>query len=273
MNSRPLRNKENVKLCNWNDSSEAKDVYIYKIIPYKYLLKWIHSNNIRFDQILTAWDDVYELFLFKQEYKRNGGDVDVISAGTAIYGQSWSLEGESDALWRIYSPDKLSVKIKVSVKKLVELLGKSNAMQQSACVYFGKVEYLNEKRIISKIKNEYVPDLFKEETIVNSLFVKRDNFKYENEIRIILWKEYNKDCPRKNQNDIIDQPQDVCLPNVQPYLNLDIHPADIIEEVEIDFRLDDNLSRAFSCSLQNLLPNAIVKKSSLGTIKKNTYKL
>lgn len=277
MNLKTLKNRENVKLYNWNDYNPDKDVFLYKIFSYENFLKWIKNDEVRFNQV-SKWEDVYELFLFKQNYKNNGNNIDFDSASKAIYGQSWSLDGNSDALWRIYSPDKLSVKIKVSTNKIIELLNNSNALTQKAGIYIGKVEYYDEKTIIDKIKNEYIPNgILLEETIVDSLFVKRDSFSYEKEVRIVLWKEYNLNCPLKQCLGCAksnNYPQKDCQPIVSPYLNLKMHPADFIEEVEFDFRLDDNLCSAFTYALQNLLPNkVIIKKSSLGTIKKSTYNI
>ena len=56
----------------------------------------------------SRWDDPFENFFLKN------GAIDEHENPVALddvhkdwYGQCWTLEGESDALWRIYSPEKV----------------------------------------------------------------------------------------------------------------------------------------------------------------------
>ena len=243
-----------VELHNWENMPKDRDIYLYKILPYKYLLDWIYKSTMQFNQV-SSWDDVYELFLFKQNYiDKNSTPINFKAASMAIYGQSWSLLRDSEALWRIYSPDKLSVRIKTTYEKLKEVLENGNTISQHIKPYLGKVEYLKKNLIMDRLENIYLKNIFTEQNIVDSLFVKRDSFMYEKEVRVILWQE----------NDVNSQ-----IPN--PYVHINVRPADFIKEVAFDYRLEDGLYTSLKSVLQVMLPKVRVQKSTLGIINTNTY--
>ena len=223
-----------------------------------YLLRWLYEGKIRFNQV-ASWDDVYELFLFKQKYIQNGVPVDFNAASRAIYGQSWSLLSDSDALWRIYSPDKLSVRIKTTFSDLYTLLAQSDALLQGGIIYLGIVDYLTKKDIDNRITS-YLPNIFDKQNIIDSLFIKRNSFSHEKEVRIILW---NETVMEDNGHNI---PR-----NIPPYVNISIQPKDLIKEITFDYRLDDNLFNCLKSTMQVLLPGVKIQKSTLGTFQSKTY--
>ena len=251
--------KLKVKLINLKKPQQGdKELYLYKIIPYKYLLQWIYAEKVRFDQI-AKWDDVYELFLFKQKYIQNGNPINFEAESQSIYAQSWSLVRDSEAMWRIYSPDKLSVRIKTSYNNLVGLLESSDIFSKGLGAYLGKIKYMKPKNIDEKI-HEYSKNIFSEENIVDSLCIKRESFSHEKECRIILWKqtvEMTNGCNAQTE--------------ISPYINLAIRPLDLIQEIAFDSRLDDNLFSCLKSALHVLLPGIRIQKSTLGIIKPKTY--
>jgi len=249
------KNDSAVRLYNWDNMPQDKEIYLYKILPYKYLLDWIYKDSMSFNQV-SSWEDVYELFLFKQNYIKNSNPVDFKAASMSIYGQSWSLQKDLDALWRIYSSDKLSVRIKTTFSLLKKALENSNAMSHHIGTYLGRVEYMRKNQIIERLKDVYVKDIFSEQNIVDSLFVKRDAFSYEREIRIILWQE----------NDVHSK-----APN--PIVSINVHPADFIKEVAFDYRLDDGLYTSLKSALQIMLPKVKIQKSKLGIVDVKTYNI
>ena len=251
--------KLKVELINLEEEQQSKmDFPLYKIIPYKYLLKWIYADKIRFDKV-AKWDDVYELFLFKQKYIQNGEIIDFKAESEAIYGQSWSMEGNSDALWRIYSPDKLSVQIKTTCEKFIHLLERSDVFSNQMGAFLGKVRYMEQEQVEDKIR-EYSNDIYSHKNIVDSLYIKRTPFSYEKEIRILLRK-----ATIEERNGVNYQCEIPC------FINLDIRPIDLITEVTFDARLDDNLCSCLKSALQALLPGVQMQKSALGIFESNTY--
>ena len=247
-----------IKTLNWESLPADKTVYLYKIIPYKYLLRWIYEEKIRFKQV-AGWDDVYELFLFKQKFVKDGNAVDFSAVQRTIYGQSWSLLRDSDALWRIYSPDKLSVRISTTFNDLVALMEKNTSCLRGIEVFVGKVIYLKKNKINEKIQ-EYLPDIFSDNNVVDSLFVKRDSFSYEKEVRIILKKMTECDGEIVSNREI-------------PFTDISIRPIELIKEIAFDYRLDDALFNCLKSTIQILLPGISVRRSTLGTLDVNSYNL
>lgn len=66
---------------------------VYQILPVKYLIKVFRNKMLRFNNILQAWEDPYELFMFKQKFTIEGFSNCSISLDLQkkYYGQCWSL--------------------------------------------------------------------------------------------------------------------------------------------------------------------------------------
>lgn len=255
--------EEPIKWVNEKIKGIPQNYDIYKIIPLKYLLAWLKSNKIRFDQI-AKWDDVYELFLFKQKYYSNVNgqklSVDMDAVCHAIYGQSWSLRKESDVLWRIYSPDHLSVKIHTTTGKLIAEMQKCGLSNSHFLAYLGGVKYYSLKGLQNQMTQYHKYGVTKEETMAYSLFDKRNVISYEKEFRIVVV----QTTQTQSVNNKVNLP-------VFPFIQLDINPVNIIDEIVFDYRLDDNQFNGMKCSIQKLLPNARINKSSLGKFSLKTY--
>ena len=238
-------------------NTSTKEEYVYRILPLQYFLQMIKKRKLYFPKV-NKWEDPYELFLFKQEYYDvNGNKVNVFSESNRIYGQCWSVKRDSDALWRIYSPDKMSVRIKTT-KRLINQWRKENNGKNNVFIQTDLVNYQTQKDIDSYIKELTTRDVFNFQELVNSLFIKRTNFDHEKEFRIIVWK------------------SDVSLENkcVLPEENIEIpfEPENFIQEVYLDPRLPreeaDVLKHALSLFLGN---KCSVSQSPL--YKQKVYKI
>jgi hypothetical protein len=70
----------------------------------------------------TKWDDPFESFFLEATEVKDNSTGEIISLKNLAadwYGQCWSKKAESDAMWRIYSPDKMGVKVRTTVRKLI----------------------------------------------------------------------------------------------------------------------------------------------------------
>lgn len=134
----PIRN------VSEEDQLEFCNKPIYQILPVKYLIKIIRNQKLRFNNIVRSWEDPYELFLLKQNIEIESWPKNHFSFKLLnnYYGQCWSLAEDSDAIWRIYSFDKESVRIKTSVIKIINVLDQIRGMKWYV-PYFGKVDYKN----------------------------------------------------------------------------------------------------------------------------------
>jgi hypothetical protein len=69
------------------------------------------------------WEDPSENFLLRCNLELDTGKrIDLRNEERQFYGQCWSLKRETDAMWRIYSPQKNGVKIKVRSGNLLSCL-------------------------------------------------------------------------------------------------------------------------------------------------------
>lgn len=174
------------RMSNTNKESELQ---IYKYIPLKYLLVLLKEKKLIINPI-SSWEDPYENFLLKQKFIKPGelegsSFVTIEDLTKGFYGMSWTLLDESDSLWRIYSPNKLSVKISTTIADLAKMVVSEDDKWD---VWMNKVNYKTGDEItewLSNLKsiNDYEPFVGK---IGESFFIKRKEFSAEDEYRVII---------------------------------------------------------------------------------------
>lgn len=251
-----------------NGLGNKKGSAIYKYIGIKNLISMIKNKELKVYKV-SSWEDPYENFLLK--------DIDISEkVGTSslrkkIFGQSWTLREESDLMWRIYSKmEKFpsfskkmysGVRIKTRARKLFDIfIGKECCVMER---YIGKVKYFDEASFISKREelNEDLKGYFDYKVEVpRQLFVKRKDFFYEKEVRIINIAAAATD----EENERIERKK------FESYKIRDID--DFIEEICLDPRLDkDGGSEQFDFLKKLLVEVGIdekkIKKSELHTYK------
>ncbi len=231
----------------------ADDLSIYKYMPLNYVLSMVQHNLLTINRI-SSWPDVYENFILKQVYSlHDGTPIDVINQADGIFGQCWTYLPESDAMWRIYSPDKMTVRIKTTVEKLYDALYQTD--HNMADTYVGIVRYENQNNIDNYVKSlsPLSPNDFLKE-VVKGAFVKRDEFNHEKEVRIVR---------------ILDSAKTILS---GPFLQFPI-PVDFIDEFCIDPRADSAIEANISSQLTALgVPNGKITKSHLYQFNANNLK-
>lgn len=170
------------------------DTPIYKYIPFKYLKLMIQNSNLYFGKV-SSWEDVYENWFLKEQMVLPSGEkgsaTDLIQG---VFGQSWTLQEESDAMWRIYSKldrtlhdylDDTAVRIKTTARKLYNVIYANDEDFNTS--YIGAVKYLSQNDFL-KMQDSLSPlnPLDLSEVLVRSYFFKRAPFEHEKEVRPIL---------------------------------------------------------------------------------------
>ena len=166
---------------------------INKYIPLRYLLVLLRERRLIYKPV-TSWEDPYENFFLKEQFVKDGDSdksysVSVENLIKGLYGMSWSLQSETDSLWRIYSPDKLSIRITVSVEDLVQLTVSDNDEWD---VWVDSVKYKTVEEIDEWLNNCLGVTTAEEfmNKVGESFFIKRDAFVAEKEFRVII--NYNR---------------------------------------------------------------------------------
>lgn len=142
------------------------------------------------------------------------------------YGQCWTETQEDDAMWRIYSYDKKSIRIE-SDKKKIKNIFENNILWENKQQFLKKIEYIKDD-----FDSNAQKDILDEMNAASSYFIKRDVFQHEKEYRNIVINNdvFNKLIPTENT---------FIIP---PFLNkMESSKGDPVEEM-VKFILEDRLS-------------------------------
>jgi len=174
----------------------------------------------------SLWDDPFENFILGAQGTLNDGTPFNIGFRNHYYGQCWSRTRESDAMWRIYSPEKDGVKVKTTIGKLFRPLFQKGGdfrtihnEEYNLSSFVGKVKYQSQKSLTGMLKdgnrmNGKVMDQSGWGQ-ASSFYFKRLAFKHENEIRLIY-----KDTD-----------------NFHNLFHFEIDPHDLFDEIVLDPRM------------------------------------
>lgn len=203
--------------------SLLENTSIYRVFRANYIQSMINDKTNTLVHI-SKWEDPFEAFLLKQKVRHEGNFVDVSSFYNDVYGQCWSLnDEETDATWRIYSPNKDGILVKSTVGKIWNSFYNTCHKGASYKYAIGKVSYFSESEIISRYFGTSFSAILDSSLrgLTKTLLVKRLEFKHENEIRIIY---HDIDSIAKNN-----------------LISYTIDPSEIIEEITADPRMDSSL--------------------------------
>lgn len=245
-----------------SSQKQNNEEYIYKFFKWKHLQLILTHKRLRLNRT-ESWErvvekdgDVYENCVFNSLYK-----PDSTLKKSNVYGQSWTFNQSSDAMWRIYSKMPLeglsinnlqdtAIKVKTTIPKLKEVINKPiSDIECEKYAYMGKVKYLGPKSF-KKWLNEPEKD-----HLIKSLFVKRWAYAHENEYRIIV-------CVDNNDAESYE------------HIEFDIDTDYIFDRFFLDPRLTSDQQEEFTDYLVNSLniSKDKIDKSSLYTFKNKLTK-
>ena len=182
--------------------SSDLDTKIYRIIPAEYLYDLFESQTNYLTKP-SKWEDPFEDLLGR------------VSATSAVYAQCWTLKTHSDAMWRIYSNDKNSVRIRSTIRKLQS----SMSIRFPERWFVGRVQYLPTKDLQDLVVNRLHRRRKKSMVrIAETFLIKRPAFKHEKEVRLVVF------------------PKEV--PSITPGLRYSIEPNSFIDQILLDPRYD-----------------------------------
>lgn len=181
-----------------SNQKQNEEKYVYKFFRWDSLQPLLKNKKLRLERTET-WEnvdsdgDVYENCVFNSLYNNN-----LPLEKSNIYGQSWSFNRSSDAMWRIYSQkplkgqhindlQKTAVKVKTTIPKLKKvLLNPISPIDYDKYSYMGKVKYMGPKKYKEWLNNS------EKNKIIKSLFIKRWAYVHEREYRIIVYVDSEK---------------------------------------------------------------------------------
>ncbi len=204
---------------------------LYRILPFDRAVE-ILQGSLYFSHPST-WDDPFETIVDHDE-------------AHAMFAQCWCMNGVSDAMWRIYSPNNLSVRIRTTRTKL-------NAAMSAAGQRFKKridqVRYQPSTAVKDRATEiaEELKKKFDPKKAAELFYLKRSAFRHEKEVRALL---YHMDAPK---NQVKGWP-----------LRVDGHA--LVESILLDPRVPDHFGEAMKLYLKRTIKfKGTVGKSVLYT--------
>jgi len=202
---------------------------IYRFTPFSRLIEFFRTGEFALTRT-SMWDDPFENFIVGVRFKIGRATLD-LALRNVVHGSCWTSKSVSDALWRIYSPDKLSVRIGSTPRLLGTSLQEALTKYPHSQWFIGRVQYLPQASIVrsaTTLAKEILKD--KSETAAaRSVLLKRRSFSHENEVRVL----------------VIDRH----LKSKGGILKVKIDPHKIVRSVMIDSRAPKEVSEMYRTHL------------------------
>lgn len=213
-------------------TSDRTGQWLYRILSFDRLVQIFRTNAWYFAHP-SLWEDPYE--------RRHSSPLD-----HRLRAQCWCRNGVSDAMWRIYSPDKHGVRIRVNARKLNSAL-KHASKTQGFHFRLNKVKYLNQIEELAYLPSRpstQIESIQSFKAASDYLFRKRMAFSHEDETRIVLL-----------------APPHV---NKTTSFSVNMNATDLIESVLVDPRAPDAFVDAYTSLLHGEFAPALrIQKSAL----------
>lgn len=205
--------------------------FVYRIMDFHRVVEIFERKELYFAHPST-WEDPYEKFI---QHPRSH----------ALFAQCWTRAFSSDAMWRIYSPHGLGVRISTTEQKLNDA-GRAFAQKQKFKWRSKDVDYYNFEDFKAKTQ-QLATDLKTRFTVAraaDALYMKRDAFEHEREWRATIY------CPAAK-----DQKKGIALP---------VDPHNLIRNILLDPRAPKELVDAFTHYFKDKLEfKGLIKRSGL----------
>ena len=171
-------------LLNLKKSDLARP--IYRIVSLERLVElFTAQENVLVNP--SKWEDTFENFILKAKVKSKTGEIFDGDLRDSVFGQCWTLHNASDAMWRIYSPNKDGLRIKSTIGELLQGIYQVHQPDAKQKCAIGLVEYKTLKKLFWHANNTYEFDtsIFVE-NVFRSLLLKRLPFVHEKEVRLLF---------------------------------------------------------------------------------------
>ncbi len=178
---------------------------LFRVFPFNRFIDIVHKNQLVFVNP-SKWEDPYENILNGKIITDSVGQKFTCpSYANSYYAQCWFVPPEMDAMWRIYSQDKLGVLVESCTALLYKSIIKAflHPVQQ---LFIGKIKYLDE----SEFKSRFEDPEFLQSVIQTTMYgrggmepylFKRNAFSHEKEVRLLI-----KDCITREESDVLSVP-------------------------------------------------------------------
>jgi len=169
-----------------NLDDQDKEQYVYRITTVDRVKELFTSRKNTLVKP-RRWDDPYENFILGSKVRLKSGKIVQYNFHEKMYGQCWTFHSASDAMWRIYSPEKNGVRIRSTLDSLARCFSIAHPDLPDAKCRIGRVQYLSIKKIKDMANSTFDDYGIGVNELFNSLLVKRKAFSHEREIRVLYY--------------------------------------------------------------------------------------
>ncbi len=171
---------------NFCESNLNRPVYRYIELKTLYaMLKNRHNQLSR----PALWGDPFENLTLSGSGRYPDGSIRSFGLRDHVYGQCWTQEKRSDAMWRIYCPadqggNFCGVRIRTTLRRLAKSLSRAVGGDAKECAFIGKVRYLTDDQLDRMARSLFAKGVTPV-SVAKSLLIKRTAFQHEREVRLI----------------------------------------------------------------------------------------
>lgn len=186
-----------IKFVNITEKDFLSTKLLHKYMPLEYALRTLNNNELWFANPIK-WKDPFEKRFIEARYINGSRNFD-FPWKNRVFCICMTENTTSEAYWNTYTQQQIGIEFKILKKELLKELERHSSEYD---IYIGKVEYMKPadiKRSISKIPFATPePVLDSDELYARLLLLKRNAYKFEDEIRIIIVKENETSEPGFN---------------------------------------------------------------------------
>ena len=156
---------------------------IYRIFPRVRFFELFEEKRNALVQP-KKWHDPFENIFLKSPVRAVTGEIQSFGFHDSVYGQCWTRENASDAMWQIYSKNGDGIRVRTTVGKLIDSLRAAHRDLADMRCFVGRVRYERDKQLREFCMSMLVKHT-RAEAIAQSLLIKRRAYRYENEVRLV----------------------------------------------------------------------------------------
>lgn len=163
------------------------DKPIYRFMPFSRVMELFRTSEFMLTRT-SKWDDPFENYIINVRFKSQDGATLDTALRHILHGSCWTKKSVSDAMWRIYSPDKLSVRIASTPRLIADALVTGLKKNPKSACFVGRVDYLPQATIV-KLATTYARDILEDKSqaaVARSVLLKRRSFSHEEEVRVLV---------------------------------------------------------------------------------------
>ena len=232
------------------------DIPIYRVFPKRWFKEMITTKTIGLLRS-SKWEDPFENFFLKCRVKSKDGQIGSVSRiRDSWYGQCWTLNHDSDAMWRIYSHCKDGICVSSSISKLFSAIYNDRDPFAKQKYFIGVVQYQERSKIEEFVRNTTFESSVlggQVHALARTLLIKRPEFSNEKEVRLLYF-----DAESKEKSSVSTVPFDY---------------EKVLDDAVLDPRLEAQEFKALKDDLLSLGCKLPISQSNLYRIDQMTINL